>query len=214
MTDTTNTHDFPHSATYSPEDDKLRIYPAHRLDAEEYAKAKAAGFRWAPMQELFFAVWSPAAEDVALALAGINPGDVVLEPSAGSGNIVAAVLAAGAICHAVEENGPLCDHIRRRCPSAMVSCDDFLQLVPGTLAVQYDAVVMNPPFSGAVDIKHIRHALHFLRPGGRLVAVCANGPRQREALQGEAEHWEDLPAGTFQASGTMVNTAALVITKN
>ena len=37
-----------HSATYSPEDNKLRLYPACRLDADEYAKVKAAGFIWAP----------------------------------------------------------------------------------------------------------------------------------------------------------------------
>ena len=32
------------TATYSPEDNKLRLYPASRLDAETYAKVKAAGF--------------------------------------------------------------------------------------------------------------------------------------------------------------------------
>ena len=48
------------------------------------------------------------------------------------------------------------------------------------------------------------------------ITVCtrpfrANGPRQREALRDMATHWEDLPAGTFAESGTMVNTALLVI---
>ena len=40
-------------ATYSPEDNKLRLYSHTRLDSETYAKVKAAGFRWAPKQELF-----------------------------------------------------------------------------------------------------------------------------------------------------------------
>ena len=35
-----------HSATYSPEDNKLRLYPAHRLDKETYERVKAAGFSW------------------------------------------------------------------------------------------------------------------------------------------------------------------------
>ncbi len=62
---------FDHDATYDPGDDKLRIYPAYRLDKEgEYATVKAAGYRWAPKQECFFAVWSPRREDVALELAG------------------------------------------------------------------------------------------------------------------------------------------------
>lgn len=124
------------------------------------------------------------------------------------------MLEAGGICHAVEENEPLCGHIRRRCPSAIVTCADFLQQGPADFAVQFDAVVMNPPFSGAADIRHIRHALQLLRPGGVLVAVCANGPRQRDALAAWADHWEDLPPGTFANAGTMVRTAVLRITKN
>lgn len=63
--------EFIHTATYSPEDNKLRIYPACRLPKPEYEAIKAAGFRWAPKQELFVCpAWSPAAEDAALALCG------------------------------------------------------------------------------------------------------------------------------------------------
>ena len=36
------------TATYSPEDNKLRLYPFARLDSETYARLKAAGFSWAP----------------------------------------------------------------------------------------------------------------------------------------------------------------------
>jgi hypothetical protein len=62
---------FPHSATYSPEDNKLRIYPAFRLPRAEYDAIKAAGFKWAPKQELFVAPrWTPQAEDAALDLCG------------------------------------------------------------------------------------------------------------------------------------------------
>jgi len=62
---------FAHSATYSPEDNKLRLYPAYRLDAEDYAKVKAAGFKWAPKQELFVAPkWTPQREDLLLEMCG------------------------------------------------------------------------------------------------------------------------------------------------
>jgi hypothetical protein len=47
---------------------------------------------------------------------------------------------------------------------------------------KFDRVVMNPPFDHGADIKHVEHARKFLKPGGRLVAVVANGPRQRERL--------------------------------
>ncbi|AZO19103.1 DUF3560 domain-containing protein [Mesorhizobium sp. M2A.F.Ca.ET.037.01.1.1] len=68
------------SATYSPEDNKLRLYPSARLDAETYQRVKDAGFVWAPKQELFVAPkWSPAREDLAIELAGeIEPEEMTL----------------------------------------------------------------------------------------------------------------------------------------
>ena len=60
-----------YTATYSPEDNKLRLYASSRLDAETYAKVKEAGFIWAPKQELFVAPkWSPRREDLLIQLAG------------------------------------------------------------------------------------------------------------------------------------------------
>lgn len=58
-------------ATYSPEDNKLRLYASSRLDAETFAEVKAAGFKWAPKQELFVAPsWTPDREDLCIRLAG------------------------------------------------------------------------------------------------------------------------------------------------
>ena len=59
------------SATYSAEDNKLRLYSTRRLDREIYDRVKAAGFSWAPKQELFVAPrWTPEREDLLLDLAG------------------------------------------------------------------------------------------------------------------------------------------------
>lgn len=60
-----------HTATYSPDDNKLRLYPAHRLDSADYDRVKAAGFKWAPRQGLFVKpAWSPGAEDLLLEMCG------------------------------------------------------------------------------------------------------------------------------------------------
>ena len=75
----------------------------------------------------------------------------------------------------------------------------------------FDRIVMNPPFAHGDDIRHIRHALGFLRPGGRLVAICADGPRQQERLRPIASRWLPLPAGTFADQGTDVRTVMLAI---
>lgn len=59
------------TATYSAEDNKLRLYPSARLDSETYEMVKKAGYKWAPRQELFVAPkWTPYREDIALKLAG------------------------------------------------------------------------------------------------------------------------------------------------
>lgn len=68
------------TATYSPEDNKLRLYASARLDAETFARVKEAGFVWAPRQELFVAPkWTPQREDLAAELAGdIEPEEMTL----------------------------------------------------------------------------------------------------------------------------------------
>jgi hypothetical protein len=59
------------TATYSPEDNKLRLYASSRLDTETYERVKAAGFKWAPKQDLFVApMWTPSREDLCIELAG------------------------------------------------------------------------------------------------------------------------------------------------
>lgn len=161
-------------------------------------------------------------------LANIMDGDRVLEPSAGTGRLVQAVRNTGASVHivAVEISHPLAKqlHTMNDQPGAVpqeveVISRDFLELKPGAgsdgCIGAFDAVVMNPPFVGAQDIKHIRHALAMVKPGGRLVALCANGPRQQEQLRPLVDQyrgeWEDLPGGSFADSGTGVNVALLML---
>jgi hypothetical protein len=58
-----------YTATYSPEDNKLRLYSSTRLDREIYARVRGAGFIYAPKQELFVApMWTPEREDLLIEL--------------------------------------------------------------------------------------------------------------------------------------------------
>ena len=60
-----------YTGTYSPDDNKLRLYASSRLDKETYNRVHSAGFRWAPKQELFVApMWTPEREDLLLDLCG------------------------------------------------------------------------------------------------------------------------------------------------
>lgn len=73
-----------YTATYSPEDNKLRLYATQRLDSETYNRLKALGFKYAPKQELFVApMWTPQREDILLELAGeIENEDISVEERA------------------------------------------------------------------------------------------------------------------------------------
>jgi precorrin-6B methylase 2 len=158
-----------------------------------------------------------------VSIAGVMPGERVLEPSAGTGAILHSVFGAftQADCGrvvAVEINPRLAEGLRgdrqRRLyaneSNFDIRCTDFLECSEAELGT-FHRVVMNPPFVNGADIKHIEHARKFLKPGGRLVAICADGPRQRAQLLPLATTWRALPAGTFKESGTMVNAALLVI---
>jgi phospholipid N-methyltransferase len=167
---------------------------------------------------------SPALAARMVEMAGIDPGDRVLEPSAGTGNILRAIVDAevsrregGPAPHvvAVEINQALADALPKHLASDVV-CEDFLKVtsvhpVCPDSEDGFDRVIMNPPFGQAQDIAHIKHALTFLRPGGRLVGICANGPRQQAELRPLATTWEELPEGTFSAQGTNVRTVLLTI---
>ncbi len=143
-------------------------------------------------------------------VAGIKAGHRVLEPSAGTGALLDWIFSSAEVV-AVEINQSLADRLRAK--GTDTRCADFLSC-NGDLG-KFDRVIMNPPFANGADIKHITHAVKFLKPRGRLVAICANGPRQREQLMPLAEqsggYWEDLPAGSFESQGTGVNTALVVI---
>src|SRR5205085_10643498 len=89
-------------------------------------------------------------------------------------------------------------------------CADFLGQTPEGLGT-FDRIVMNPPFDRGADIEHVEHARRFLKPGGRLVAVVTNGPRQRDRLGPIAAEWIDLPDGTFKEQGTAVRTAIVLV---
>lgn len=149
-----------------------------------------------------------------IALAEIPAGVTVLEPSAGTGNLVKAIRdTVDTEVVGVEINSELCRHLEKRFQSyeLNVRCADFLTC-NGDLG-KFDRIVMNPPFERGSDIRHIKHAMTFLNPGGRLVAICANGPKQHEELEPLCDQWIDLPTGSFESQGTGVNTAMIVINK-
>jgi len=59
------------TATYSYEDNKLRLSSLSRLDRGTYDRLREAGFKWAPKQEVFVApAWTPERAQLLVELAG------------------------------------------------------------------------------------------------------------------------------------------------
>lgn len=149
-------------------------------------------------------------------MAEMEPGHRLLEPSAGTGRLIdAAALTPWEWeggCVAVEASlalvGNLLAKYDANAVTVSVICADFLSC-NGDLGT-FDRILMNPPFANGQDIAHILHARTFLRPGGRLVALCAAGPRQEEKLQPLASSWEVIP-DAFREQGTGVRVALLTI---
>lgn len=145
-------------------------------------------------------------------MAGIKPGMKVLEPSAGSGNLADAARAAGAEVDAVEVSPQLRTLLEAKGHKMVGSNFDEFE-APG----QYDAVIMNPPFSDRQDAAHIQRAYDMLRPGGKLVAIAGEGvffgsDKKAEAfrswLDERGAEVEKLPAGTFEDKTLLATTGA------
>lgn len=153
-----------------------------------------------------------------LELARLRTGMSVLEPSAGRGDIAVACILARTKVTAHELMDANADFLISLSDFDMhVVRGDFLAAVP---TEQFDRVVMNPPFMKQQDIRHVMHALKFLKPGGLLVSVMSASVAFRDNRLTQAFRdlvhlrggdIEDLPPGSFKASGTMVNTVIVTI---
>ena len=129
----------------------------------------------------------------ALQAAAIRPGDVVLEPSAGTGML--AVMAQCALGHSSTSNRHLNEYAQTRArlltqlfPEAVVTAFNAETIADRLSDVRPTVVLMNPPFSATpgvdritrdADLRHVRSAASMLPPGGRLVTItsshCAPG---------------------------------------
>jgi hypothetical protein len=157
----------------------------------------------------FQAFYTPEALAAKVARLADVVGHVVLEPSAGDGALADACKRAGALAvHCVELNPDAVAKLKAK--GYETTEGDFLTIVPK----KYLRIVMNPPFTGNQDVKHVEHALKFLAPGGILVAVMF-GNTDRKRFD-ELVHYlpcsiEEVPAGTFKESGTNIATILLTV---
>lgn len=165
----------------------------------------------------------PTPERLALRMAEmLAPGefDFVLEPSAGEGALIAALIASGhssRFIQAVEIN----PEYAAKCYKNTGICPEPADFMTWTPAMKYTHIIMNPPFTGGQDVDHVTRAFNFLEPGGRLVAVTGPSWQFRtnkkfadfRTLVTDYGDTEEVEAGTFRDSGTDIRTVLVTLNK-
>ncbi|MBT1154341.1 DUF4942 domain-containing protein [Aminobacter anthyllidis] len=178
-------------------------------DAEEEEAKPRAGTSVSKDLQFY---WSPAdVVERALEFAGVynlrewrnNPP----EPSrilGGDGRIMDAIRSHGHRAFGIEYHSSRAAEARAKGHNVLTA--NFLEC---PVKPEFDFVLMNPPFYGRHYVKHVRHALQFLKPGGILVSILpATAWYDHGELKGE---WRDLPVGSFADAGTNVPTGLLKI---
>ena len=141
-------------------------------------------------------------------------GERVLEPSAGEGALVKECLRQGAASVCAVEFDEFCEPaLYNMLPVGHVHICDFLEFRVGE-GREYFRIVMNPPFTKGAWKKHLTHALSMLAYGGILACVVPDVTDQITAVlepKGVDYTVFPLPKGSFKSSGTMINTAVVVV---
>ena len=160
--------------------------------------------------------------DQMVKMAEIERHHMVLEPSAGQGAIIKAILRGNNkpsteihYYELMDINRKFLEKIR---PTEYIG-DDFLN----TKHVYfYDRIIANPPFSKNQDIKHVYHMYNKLKSGGRIVTIMSNhwtfandneSKKFREWLTENDAETHDLHPGIFKSSGTTISAQMVVINK-
>jgi hypothetical protein len=139
----------------------------------------------------------------AVQLARVEPGNSVLEPSAGLGAL-AELLPVGTQC--VEVSELHCAVLRER--GFDVERADFLRWA-SSCTRRFDRVVMNPPFSEGRWLSHLQAAAALLAPGGRCVAILPASARDKVLVPGLRHTWGEIFENAFDGTGIAVTLLAL-----
>lgn len=167
----------------------------------------------------FFETPADIAHKLAVRLGDVEPTHRILEPSAGRGALIKAVLEEWpeqtVDCYELmEENREELAKI----PNARLLGNDFLEAEVG----MYDKIIANPPFANNQDITHITKMWEHLADGGQMAVIMGchwqfASDKPSKAFRSFVESVDHditvLPKGTFKSSGTDVESMMIVFWK-
>lgn len=158
----------------------------------------------------------PALAALAVAAAQIRPGDLVLEPSAGTGLMAVVAEACGGVVHLNEisaHRACILDGLFGGAPRTRHDAAYLPDLIRASGS--FHAAVTNPPFQHLEA--HLEATLRILADGGRMAAIVpARLFEDREALarlerQGSVRAAIVFPERAYAKHGTFVRTGLLIL---
>jgi hypothetical protein len=131
-----------------------------------------------------------------LQLANVQPHHRCLDPEGGAGDICVALRDLGVKnIDCFELNAGLVEALNLLGFPPLGR--DFLAATPRPI---YERILMNPPFGKDAHIEHVRHAYHWLAPGGELVAVLPLEHPSRVKKRRQFSEWLDELGAVGEAS--------------
>lgn len=162
-------------------------------------------------------------------LAHICDNDIVLDPSAGTGNLVSGLNVPKENVFLVEPNPEFCEFLRRSGYVNVIQSTFEEALDKKVLPNNISKVLMNPPFSKQSDLKHILLAYELLNKGGTLVSIIGkNSLLERDINNQKSPTLENfistcksskfhqiinLEPASFEESGTICDTCMIILEK-
>ena len=159
-------------------------------------------------------------------LANITTNDIVLDPSAGVGNLVDGLKVPKKNIFLVEPNPEFCEELRKKGYQNVINSTFEEAIEMGLLPPSITKIIMNPPFTKQIDLVHVSLAHDIISEGGTIVSVVGNNslfeksPKSKilKAFEDICVNAEEskvipLPEGTFEESGTICDTNLVFLIK-
>lgn len=192
------------------------VFPA---DAQPYIARLMGGESVNIKKEFqFFATPEPLAKYL-VSIAEVDNYQRILEPSAGQGAIIKAIMEKCCVnvdcCELMDINSKILEKLE----GCTLIADDFLKLERYSY---YDRIIANPPFNKNQDVEHIQLMYRHLKNGGRLVSIASKHWQHstnkkesafRQWLKNVDADVEEIPQGAFLESGTKIATCIIIINK-
>lgn len=170
--------------------------------------------------ELQFFPTDPALAKKLVGYLNVKRDDLCLEPSAGEGAIVRALLEAGGMVVACERDAKMREKLKQVLhPDSIAPYDDFMDMPIDD--GDFDVIAANPPFrkvGRGNHLDHVGHAWSMLKDGGRIgfilpASVIFREDERHKKFRAWAEGVGSitrLPDGSFVHAGTQVSTCLFI----